>query len=175
MQFFATGIVCARYRDRMFALLASRRFATIVIIGYVAMMLVYYSDWIDGIPFFFQNMLREELPRYFGLATVVLVFYRNRFLESEERIFRTLRFIGRRPLDLYFIHYFLLPHMEFLRPWLAPDNMLVVQLALSSAISVVVVAIALFVSSLLRQSDFLAANLFAARPSVRAATPTDPT
>lgn len=73
---------------------------------------------------------------------------------------RSLQLIGRRTLDIYLIHYFVLPY-DFVQPdaWLPyHHNTLFVPMALILALWVVVIS--LLISSILRVSPLLARYLF---------------
>ena len=76
---------------------------------------------------------------------------------------RRLQLIGRRTLDIYLIHYFVLPY-DLVRPevWLQyHNNTLFVPIALILAIWVVIIS--LLISSILRVSPLLAKYLFGAK------------
>lgn len=77
-----------------------------------------------------------------------------------------LQFIGRRTLDIYLLHYFLLP--RFLLPYGEPLRSLhciPAEAAIVLGLSLVVVAVCLLVSHFLRKSPFLARYLFGAQSS----------
>jgi surface polysaccharide O-acyltransferase-like enzyme len=76
---------------------------------------------------------------------------------------RGLQLIGRRTLDIYLIHYFVLPY-DLVRPevWIQyHNNTLFVPMALILAIWVVISS--LVISSIIRVSPFLAKYLFGAK------------
>lgn len=161
IQFFTAGIICSKYREKLFLVLSTNLFATIVITAFIIGMMLYYNVALCHDYPSIYAFTHDIAVRWFGLAIVVMFFYRKRELfSSDNRLVRALRFIGRRTLDIYFIHYFFVPNLSFLQPWLAPDKMLVVQLAIVSVVTILIVALSLLTSSILRQSDTLASYLF---------------
>ena len=74
---------------------------------------------------------------------------------------RVLQYVGRRTLDIYLLHYFLLPWgLGVVFPVFTESPMPVVELVCSFAVAVVVVSLCLLVSNIIRLSPFLAHWLF---------------
>ena len=102
-----------------------------------------------------------------GVSGTIICFT---FFRIHERQFsqetwhgRGLQLIGRRTLDIYLIHYFVLPY-DLMQPdvWLQyHNNTLFVPMALILAIWVVIIS--LLISSILRVSPLLAKYLFGAK------------
>ena len=84
---------------------------------------------------------------------------------------RGLGLVGRRTLDIYMLHYFLIPPLAFLGGLLAPEGMLLLQLLAALALSLCIVAVCLLLSGMLRSSDFLSVWLFGMRPAAARNTP----
>ena len=84
----------------------------------------------------------------------------NPWLEKAH-LSKPLQYVGTRTLDVYLLHYFFLP--RFLIPYAgrlqAFDNQFI-EFIVILAIALVVLAIALFASYLIRQSPFLGHYLF---------------
>ena len=98
-----------------------------------------------------------------GLSGIIIVFTFFRLLSatfSQETWYgRSLQFIGRRTLDIYLIHYFLLPFdIDINDTWLTQSNAVYVPTAL--VLSLLVIAICLAISHIIRLSPFLAKYLF---------------
>lgn len=93
--------------------------------------------------------------------TVVIMFFGSAPKFSDEsRMSRLLRYVGRRTLDIYMIHYFLIPDLSFLKPWINSGNMIVIQLFIGIAVTVMIVALSLLVSSILRKNRYMESWLF---------------
>lgn len=108
------------------------------------------------ISFGFESPLAYPL----GICTLLLIiqfFYTNRFnLDKETRFNRALKFIGRRTLDIYFLHYFFLPNLKFLEPYFQSYNSLSAQLIVGFTATLIVVALALLMGQIIRISPTLA-------------------
>ncbi len=166
MQFFTVGIICSKYRDRFFALLSKNVFITIAVVGWVVCMVLWYNEAFHSAFPFTYSFIHDILVRYLALATVIIMFFGGKeyFSSDQSRCSRWLNFIGRRTLDIYMIHTFLIPNLAWSHAWFATGNMLVLQLAFSGAVTAVVVALCLLISQILRKSDTLAAWLFGVKP-----------
>lgn len=163
-QFFTVGIVCSKYRDKFFKLLCNNTFITVMIIGWVISMLLWYNESFRlSLPFLY-SIVHDIFVRYFALMTVVIAFYSNSsVLSGNSSTSRLLRFIGRRTLDIYMIHYFLIPNLGFMKAWLENGNMVIIQFAISALVTAVIVLICLMLSSIIRKSSTLESWLFGVR------------
>ncbi|MDE6234529.1 MAG: acyltransferase [Muribaculaceae bacterium] len=161
MQFFTAGIIVSKYRDIFFRIIDRNWLITTVIIGYTIGMLAYYSTaFKTGYPLLYA-MNHDILVRYLGLLLVIIVFYANRnSIQTDTTPNRWLKFIGRRTLDIYMLHYFFLPNMTILYPWIANDQLIIIQLMISLIISFAIVCVCLGISYIIRRSQTLEAWLF---------------
>ena len=115
------------------------------------------------------HTLRREwanLPRtlaMFALLLLVVMAFRHyeTVFSCRHRFGRALQFIGRRTLDIYLLHYLLMPKLPMLKPFFdnTPRDFLTEQVVFLG-IALVVTAACLLVSALLRTSPFLAKWLF---------------
>lgn len=112
------------------------------------------------------TLLKRELLSYVGILTVFGIFYH--ISDSFERVegiggatARSLRYIGRRTLDIYFLHYFFLPNLHWMHT-MFPDrgNTMVTQIVVGGVVTIVVVACCLGVSYVMRRSVWLRSWLF---------------
>lgn len=169
-QFYLTGIFAKKIGMDIFGQLL---FSTIGIIftglGFVLCCVLIYVPSFSLIfltDSLFSFVIKEELIKYLGLFFIFGVFYKYRNCFEKENKFNEIGLlIGRRTLDLYFIHYFFLIDFAWLRKYLITRNDEIISQVLLGGIAVVVnVAICLLVSSAIRRSKFLATWLFGARP-----------
>ena len=160
-QFFTLGIISSKYRQKLFTILSNSVFTTAMILGWIVCMLLWYNETFHAAYPLLYSFIHDIAVRYFALMTIIVMFYgaRNTF-EGNIGYGKTLKFIGRRTLDIYMIHYFLIPDMHCLTPWLTEGNMIVPQLVIGMIISIVIVALCLLVSSILRSSKYLGQWLF---------------
>lgn len=161
MQFFTVGLICSKYRDRFFKMLSDNVFIMAMVLGWVISMLLWYNvSFKNGLPFLY-SIIHDIAVRYFALFTVVIMFFSNRELFSQDSTpCRILRFIGQRTLDIYMIHYFLIPDLSWMSEWLANGNMVIPQIIISVVLTAAIVAVCLLLSSIIRKSSILDAWLF---------------
>lgn len=112
-----------------------------------------------------DRILREYLVFAFGgLFGLTVVF--TAFRLCSLRCFNSdiLKFIGTRTLDIYLLHYFVLPRfLLFHSEWLRSCDSKPLQLLVALAIALVVVAVCLLVSYVIRLNPFLGHYLFGAK------------
>lgn len=99
-----------------------------------------------------------------GLVIVFSFFRKKQVLFScETALGRTMQYVGRRTLDIYLIHYFLVPTGLSFVTVFEEHPMPVIELVASSIIAVIIIAMSLLVSNLIRLSPWLAKWLFGAK------------
>lgn len=96
---------------------------------------------------------------------ILFSFFRNKQLYFSKETFlgRSLQYIGRRTLDIYLIHFFLLPKgLNFIT--LFNDHpMPIIEATISFIIALIIVAACLLISNIIRLSPFLAHWVFGAK------------
>lgn len=106
-QYYVLGMAARRWQPGLERVLSWRWTAAVATGCFVAVAAV--CEW-EGLPYGAYRMLHGVAMRYCGVAMVVSVFYRARGVaESGWGAARWLRLVGRRTIDIYFMHYFLLP------------------------------------------------------------------
>ena len=157
--FFWFGTFVRRHFDQ-FIRLTNNRYVTAIIIALFTAIIVW------------PVLLSTEGIEYItylvaGLSGTIICFTFFRIhaqkFSQETWYGRGLQLIGRRTLDIYLIHYFVLPY-DLVQPevWLQyHNNTLFVPMALILALWVVIIS--LLISSLLRVSPLLARYLFGAK------------
>ncbi len=159
MQFFLLGNIVRRYWGRAEQLFDTSWFFPLV----MTLAVVCCAD------IFQLHTLRKawtNLPRttaMYALLLLVLMFFRHykAWFGAEQRAGRFLSFIGTRTLDIYLLHFLLLPKMPQVGDWLNNNQPnFVLSIVLSVGVSLVVIAFCLLASQLLRVSPFLQLYLF---------------
>lgn len=130
----------------------------IVRIGCIGCVITYYFIIsITDIPQPLNIIIDEYVIRVITLIMIIQFFYACRdYFDKRSKAANTIKFVGRRTLDIYFLHYFFLPNLLFLRPFVAEYNSIVLQLAIGITISVFITAITLLIGQVLRMSPVLA-------------------
>ena len=157
--FFWLGTFVRRHFDR-FIQLTDNRYVTALLIGAFTAIIVW--------PVLLSTPGIEYIAYLIaGLSRTIICFTFFRIHQAQFSLNtwygRSLQLIGRRTLDIYIIHYFVLPY-DLVQPdvWLQyHHNTLFVPMTLILALWVVVVS--LLISSILRVSPLLAKYLFGAK------------
>ena len=165
MQFFLLGNIVRRYWSRVEQLFDTSWFFPLV----VTLAVVCCAE------FFQLHTLRKvwvNLPRTIAMYCLLLLavmFFRHykTWFDEGKRTGRFLSFIGTRTLDIYLLHFLLLPKMPQVGEWLnANQPNFVLSIVLSVSVALVVIAFCLLASQLLRVSPFLQLYLFGKKPLV---------
>ena len=166
MQFFLLGNIVRRYWSRVEQLFDTSWFFPLV----VTLAVVCCAE------FFQLHTLKKvwiNLPRttaMYALLLLVVMFFRHykTWFDGEKRAGRFLSFIGTRTLDIYLLHFLLLPKLPQVGEWLnANQPNFLVSIVLSVSVALVVIAFCLLVSQLLRVSPFLQLYLFGKKASTK--------
>ena len=163
-QYFVVGVVCSRYREVFERALLSGRWMTVGIVVTAGCFLAVLCTGLGRRLPMVCDVLNDVVVRYSALFVVVAMFRGYAGALSGVSVWaRWLRFVGRRTLDIYFIHYFFIPDLSCLYPYLCDGNKIALQVVVCGSVTVVVVGLSLGVSAVLRRSRFLAVWLFGAR------------
>jgi fucose 4-O-acetylase-like acetyltransferase len=157
--FFWFGTFVRRHFDQFIQLTDNRFFTAIMIVIFTAIIVWPILLSTQGIEYMAYLVA--------GLSGTIICFtffrIHERHFSQETWYGRSLQLIGRRTLDIYLIHYFVLPY-DLVQPaiWLQyHNNTLFVPMALILALWVVIIS--LLISSILRVSPLLAKYLFGAK------------
>lgn len=172
--YFVLGVFCHQYSHRFESLLSKDSFRTIILLLFAFLFLAFRCDLFMSISFlsylhipvsFFHFFNYEFLIKYVGLFSVVtLVYYYREVFEQESFWCRVLRMIGCYTLDIYMVHYFLLPDLPFLKEFFCRSHSPLLEFAVTLVLSLLIVCISIFISKIIRSSLFLGRFLFAAKP-----------
>lgn len=170
LQFFMFGLLCRKYSARFFKLLNKDWFVSSLMIIFIACIyLIFSSDNIKAEYGMIGNLINDIIVRYAALLIVVICFYKKRnYFEKDNIITRVMSLIGRRSLDIYMIHNFLLPHLNTLSPWLQDKYNFVLEFWLLFVITALIIAFALMIGGILRNSKFLGICLLGVKPAKKA-------
>ena len=159
--YFLLGIFARRYDVHLWRVVDNRYFKASVIAGFLALVIFYgcrhrYSlEW----------DLVMTLMRFTGLMTLLVTFrsYRDWF-DSGNTVSNVMCTVGSRTLDIYYLHYFFIPDLGFMKGFLSAGhgNSILAMLTIGLTISALVVALCMLVSAVLRSSPLLASWLFGA-------------
>ena len=156
--FFYIGTLVKRHFDTFLKWTSKPAIVAIVVIGFV---LIAMNPRSENVPL---EYLIFSIGGILGMTMVMTAF---RFLYTNSRLspltshLSPLKYIGTRTLDIYLLHYFFLPRflLAYAPQISAYDNKLL-EFIIALSIALVVVAVCLLVSYLIRLSPFLGHYLF---------------
>lgn len=158
--FFFGSLIRWKY-DLYLKLLNNNVFITIIIGCFIIIHILFQKSWrLEGL----LGICRWTivLPMLGFLGVILLFAFFNKYKEafsSGTFVGKKMQYIGERTLDIYFIHYFILPrNLHFINTLLL-DNPFI-ELIVGLCIAVLVVFFSLIISNLIRCSDPLAKLLF---------------
>lgn len=70
----------------------------------------------------------------------------------------------RKCISIYLLHFFFLPNLKFLQPFLTTGNTVIIQLFVGITVSAAIITLCLLISNVFRSSNFLASWLFGVKP-----------
>ena len=150
--FFIAGMIASKYKEQFFRVLDSHYGMMFVLITFsITSYLNYYFDS----PYQFILIC---IAGYSGLITVFSFFRKyHKSFDSSKKLGAILQYIGKRTLDVYLLHYFLLPHgLTSVGSALAMNSNPVIEFIVVMFLSSLVVGGCLLVSNIVRLSPSLA-------------------
>lgn len=159
MQFFLLGNLVHRYWKRVQWLMDTSWFFPIVITVAVVCCADIFR-W-HTLKFMWTNLPRT-LAMY-SLLMLVVMFFRHyqAWFQSDRLVGKSLQYIGTRTLDVYLLHFLLIPKLPEVGKWLDANRPnFVLDITLSVSLALLVIAFCLLISNLLRVSPFLSEYLF---------------
>lgn len=158
--FFWFGTFVKRHFE-VFVKYTNNQYFMAVIIAIYSFMIVYPSIY---------SSKGFEYPAYLftGLTGIIIffTFFRKNeiFFSKDKWIGNSLQFIGRRTLDIYLLHYFILPYnLQYIGSWLLQNDNKSFDMLITLFLALWIVAFSLLISSAIRLSPFLAHYLFGAK------------
>lgn len=165
-QYFAFGYICSMYKDDFNQLIENKHITTVIIVLFATLFYtkISYIDTHVG-----NNMdmwkitdiILEAFVGYLGLLIVYNTFKTHKdTFSANTKVGSALQFIGKRTLDVYLLHYFLLPNLPQVGKFLKEGYNATLEIAIGILISLIVVGLCLAISGILRTSPVLAKYLF---------------
>ncbi len=164
-QFFVFGIMAKKYLVRFEECMNKNVVLSLSLFVFVACLFLLFHPGISKhVPDAIQLFMYYECVRYPGVVLVFALFFHSReIFDCNNAWVSSLLFVGRRTLDIYLIHYFLIPDLRNVGAFLQSDHMFVIQLVFALVVSVCVVFVALIISRVIRLSNFCGYYLFGAK------------
>ena len=160
-EFFVLGILCRKYHSKFYKIISNDKTKAILLLSFFSIFILSWKKTLIPDHSFIQIFNLEFTLRFLGLFTVFSIFfhYRGTF-DNNNKSIKALRFIGRRTLDIYLIHYFFLPDLKlyFERFYndggLIPQNS-IIEFFIVILLTLLVISISLLTSAIIRSSSIL--------------------
>ena len=115
-----------------------------------------------------NDFVRKNIFLLLGICGIILVFSffrkNEQYFSQNNPLSNTLKFIGKRTLDLYLLHFFFLSfNLPKIFPFFTENNLPLWEFTLSLIMTAAVMAACLFISSVLRIDSTMAHYLFGAK------------
>ncbi len=153
--FFIIGTLVRKHYKTVESLLDKKYTVAVLLVSFVALCLLMECYDIGG----------HRISKSAGLIGVFLVLsifrrYRNE-LDKTNKVGYVLQYVGRRTLDIYLIHYFIIrSNLKTVLPDFSALQAPFAEFILSFVVAVVIIAFCLLVSAVIRTSPFMAHLLF---------------
>jgi len=159
MQFFLLGNIVHRYWEKIQKLFDSVWFFPLV----ATLAVICCADifrW-HTLKFALTNLPRTTAMYSLLLMVVMFFRYNKKWFTMEHPLGRALQYTGQRTLDVYLLHFLLIPSMPSIGKWLnAHHPNFLIDLLLSVGVALPIVAMCLLISHLLHTSKPLGKFLF---------------
>lgn len=165
-EFFVFGNLCRKYNSKFLSFISNE---TVKIFLFLLFLFIFIIDWNESIiRFSYIHIFNHEFTlRFIGLLFVFSLFHNYKdYFDSESPIAHSLRFIGKRTLDIYLIHFFLIPDLGYCKYVIlgniTPQNTLV-EFLMVFLITITIILFCLLLSAIIRSSSFLGHYLLGAK------------
>ncbi len=173
LPYFVLGLLARRYYAGIHRTVERQWFRITVMVLFIGLFALRYNGqlyhYIKGMPHL--TWVLYQIMRLSGLCMVYMIFYTSRgFFDKPLLLNRIMLLTGRRTLQVYYLHYFLVPAL----PWAvslakAPFNTIPI-LVVAGTVAVFVTALSLGLGAILCKSRILAYFLFGIRSKTRPIT-----
>lgn len=156
-QFFSLGILAKKYNTK-FSFLIRNTKAFVFLIFIFSIVIITATNWVNE-SFIVKSLVRDVIVRYTGIFVVfAFSLSKEEFFKRENWFNKCILFIGRRTLDIYVIHYFLLSSFPQLKSFVQQN--IITEISVSFFLTIMVIAVSLVISEVIRCSSFLGHYLF---------------
>lgn len=163
-QWFVMGLIVKHYFNTIKKFI-SKSHNRIITCSIVLFVVLFWISQESQVPFVIHKFVHDIAVRYMGLICVFLIFFSFRDYFEQSGVFQNgIKFIGRRTLDIYLLHNFFLPDMFFMRPIL--EGRLLLEIVFYLCTSLIIVAVCLGSSQIIRRSDTLAYWCFGSKQQI---------
>lgn len=162
--YYLFGILMHRYFDAIYKYLSSRYLLGGGVILWFFICLIYSYGFCPYRVLLPSSTLYDTIYVLCGLTICFAAWQRYPLLSNDKPIGKFLKLVGRRTLDVYFLHYFFIPqHLQIVHKFFLENPNPYLEYLLATAMAVLVIFGALAVSGILRLSPILGRWLLGAK------------
>lgn len=164
--YFVFGIVASIYREKLIKALNNKYITAITIITFFTLSYFKFTV-LEYNSFVIEKLYTRAIPIILGISGILLVFnffrtYQESFTK-ETKLGKGLQYIGKRTLDIYLLHYFLLPTLPIVGTFLKESPNMLIELVCGLTLAIIITVLCLIISNILRTSKFLGHYMFGAK------------
>lgn len=154
--FFSFGCCIHKYYESFLEIQNKRYVKDGILLLFVCCTICFFYQNQTGI--IIHNYIIKLLSGLSGIMLVMFVFKKNeQYVSYSTKLGACLQFIGKRTLDIYFLHYFFLPYnLSFIGKWLDKNQNSLIEFCMSLVLAFVVLACCVLMSKIIRLSPTLA-------------------
>ena len=160
--FFVCGLLASKYKCFFEKILDNKYIIGVAIIVFVFGSYIEYYIISPKLEFWCYNSYKilyeiiETVCAYMGIFILYGFFRKNQdVFNCSTQLGKNMQFVGRRTLDIYLLHYFLLPFLPMVGDFLINYPNAVLELFVGMILSLCVVGVCLIISNIIRTSSFL--------------------
>ncbi len=158
-QFFSLGVIAKKYNTQFLSLVKNETARTAALLVFIISVVIITTTNLVYESFIARSLVRDMIVRYSSLFVVFAFFVgKEDFFNRENTLNKCMIFVGRRTLDIYMIHYFLLSSFPLLVPFVKQN--IISEITVSMLLTIIIMSVSLLISELIRSSNFLAHYLF---------------
>lgn len=155
--YFYVGTLVRRNFVEFQRIIDNCNYLALVIVAYLIVCIFYF-----GFNIFPISLVLDIMMGFLGIVIIFTFFRKHELTFTTDKITgRILQYIGRRTLDIYFLHYFFLPrNLEMVGSFFKENSNPIIEFCSAVVIALLVIVVCLVTSNFLRLSPTLAHVLF---------------
>lgn len=155
-----------RIKNVFFDFLKNQYSTAICIVTFIVLTYIQFTT-LEYNSFILERVSTRIIPVLLSFSGIIIVFnffrtYQDSFTK-ETMLGKGLQYIGKRTLDIYLLHYFLLPTLPIVGTFINESPNMVIELICGLTLAIIVTALCLITSNILRTNKFLEHYLFGAK------------
>ena len=161
--YFIVGALLFANRDKILKYLSDTNIMGICILGYIVLQIfaaLYGVDWMR-----FGGGIYNLVMHTASLLIVWVLFHKYPVMSTSSMIGRFLSLIGRRSIDVYFIHYFFLPDLHIWGDYFLSIDAQLIEYLCAIILSTPLIYISLGIGCIIRLSPLTSRLLLGIIPS----------